>query len=86
MHGDVVGLVTLDHVLRLLLAGMHVIPFEYHWGGHHLYDPAPHTPCLRIPLHVITDLIIVCHGPPDNPSRCEIHIENLRLRGILIGG
>lgn|SRR5687768_4189112 len=56
VHGDVIGLVALDLVLRLVLARMTRMSLIFRITSVGLDDPATHMPRLGIPADVIADL------------------------------
>ena len=56
VHRDMIRLVTLDLVLRLLLACVDCVSFELDLGGNHFGDGAPDTTGLRIPADVVAML------------------------------
>ena len=49
-----IGLITLDLVLRLIIAGMDGVTFELGFGCDHVNDLAADAASFRIPTHVIT--------------------------------
>src|SRR5512135_630343 len=66
MHGDVVGLVALDFILRIILARVVQMPLEINIFCMHLGDLAADLPGFRVPGHMITDLEFLRHdgSPP----------------------
>src|SRR5438874_2339642 len=62
VHGDMLGLVALNHILRLVFGRMMDIAFEESIGGDFLDDDAPHKAGFRIPLNVVTALKDLRHG------------------------
>ena len=54
MHRDVIGLIALDLVLRIILAGMNCVAFERDPGSNDSSDPAADSAGFRVPAHVIT--------------------------------
>jgi hypothetical protein len=55
VHGDVLGLVALDLVLRFILAGVVRVSLVIEIFCVNLDDLAAHMPSLRIPADVIAD-------------------------------
>src|SRR6266566_4406115 len=74
MHGDVVGLVTLDFILWLILACVVRVPFVINIFGVHLDDRPGDVSSLRVPGHVIADLELSLH---DGPLRIGRHQPSL---------
>src|SRR5690625_2704113 len=56
VHGDVIGLVAFDLVLRLIGARVPGMPLVVGVFGVHLGDLAGHMPGLGVPPHVVTYL------------------------------
>src|SRR6185312_2224476 len=70
VHGYVVGLVALDLVLRIILAGVMGMAFVVGVPGMHLHDMAAHVARLRVPTHMVTHFELCRHrrSPPgDRP-------------------
>jgi hypothetical protein len=64
MHRDVIGLGTLDFVLRIILARVTGMPFVVNVDCVHLDERAANTPGFRVPRHKITDFeSLRDHGP-----------------------
>jgi hypothetical protein len=61
VQGDVIGLITPDLVLRIILARMMDVAFVVHIRGVHLADPTPDATSLGAPAHVIADFERLCH-------------------------
>jgi hypothetical protein len=55
MHRDMLGLATLDFILRIVLARVMGIPLVVNIFGMHFNDLAGDVACFRIPGHVIAD-------------------------------
>ena len=55
MHGDVIGPVTLDFVLRLILAGVARVPLVFGVACMNFDDPAADPSGFGIPSDVIAD-------------------------------
>jgi hypothetical protein len=71
VQSDVVALVTLDFILRLVLAGVMSVTFVGNVLGMFLNDRSADMPGLGVPRYVITDLQVLWHGGPTpvaNPS------------------
>ena len=60
--GDVVALVTLDFILRLVLAGVMRVAFVGNVRGVFFDNRSADVPRLRVPHHAIADLQVPCHG------------------------
>src|SRR5690348_12609642 len=71
VYGDVVCLVALDFVLRIILAGVVRISFEFCICCVDLDDRAAHVSSLRIPANVIADVELLRHNewPPRSNAR-----------------
>ena len=52
VHRNVIGLITLDLVLRFILAGMNRVSLELDSGCDHSRDPAADAAGFRIPAHM----------------------------------
>jgi len=64
MHRDVIGLGTLDFVLRIILARVTGMPFVVNVDCVHLDKCAADTPDFRVPRHKIIDFeSLRDHGP-----------------------
>jgi len=61
VHGDVIGLVTLDLKLRFILAGMARMAFVLRIARVDLDDSARHMASLGIPADMVTDLEVFAH-------------------------
>ena len=59
---DVVALVTLDFILRLVLAGVMSVALIGNVLGVFLDNRSADMPRLGVPRYVITDLQVLCHG------------------------
>ncbi len=64
MHGDVVGFVALDFVLRLIFARMMGVALTIDISHMHFDNLAGDMPSLGIPGDVVTGFKIVCHVIP----------------------
>jgi hypothetical protein len=65
VHGDVIGLIALDFVLRIIRAGVVRVALVIDVLGMHLDDPAADAPGLRVPGHVVADFELSWHdGSP----------------------
>src|SRR5215470_6781345 len=64
VHRDVVGLVALDFVLRVILAGVMRVPFVIDISGMHFDNLAADAAGLRVPGHMIADLEFGHAGSP----------------------
>src|SRR5579883_3329723 len=62
VHRDVVGLVALDLILRIIVAGVTRMAFVVNIPGVHLDGPAADIAGFRVPDHVIADLEFLRHG------------------------
>jgi hypothetical protein len=56
MHRDVIGLIALDLVLRIILAGMNRVALERDPGRNDPGDPTADSAGFRVPAHVISPL------------------------------
>lgn len=56
VHRDVIGLVTLDFVLRLFRTRVHSVALKLDWRGYDLDDPAANVSRLRVPADMIPEL------------------------------
>jgi len=74
MHGDVVGRVALDLVLRLIFAGMVHMAFVLHIARVDLDDAAGHMASLGIPANMVADFEAFAHAIRlhSNPNRDSI--------------
>lgn len=61
MHGDVVGFVALDLILRLVLSCMVGVAFVIHVSSMHFYDMACDHAGFGIPGHVVADFELIFH-------------------------
>ncbi len=64
MHRHVLGLVTLDQILRLILGGMHGVSLELYFGGDLFLDRPSDSARFRIPLNVIANRQLACNRMP----------------------
>jgi hypothetical protein len=65
MHGDVLGLATLDFILWIILTRMMSMPLVIDGFCMHFDDLATHMAGLRVPTHMIADLeSFHRHEPP----------------------
>ena len=66
VHGDVLGLVAFDLILRLIFARVAWMSLLLGVAGVDLDDPAAHMPGLRVPTDVIADFELRAHAlsPP----------------------
>src|SRR6185312_14702924 len=62
VHGDVVGLVALDLVLRIVLAAVAGVALVVGVAGVDLDDLAADVAGLGVPAHVVADLECMAHG------------------------
>lgn len=56
MHGQMIGLVALDEILRRFFRGMHRIVLEFPWRGDLLLNGPADTSRFRVPSYMIPDL------------------------------
>ena len=56
VHGDVIGLVALDFVLRVFNAAMADVTLVGRVAGMHFHDMATDLAGFRIPAHVVANL------------------------------
>jgi hypothetical protein len=86
VDGNVIGFLALDEVLRLVPRGMMDVTFEAYVGNNFLHDDAAHSPCLRVPLHVVA--VFECLLLPSEALRA-FHLAssppNLAEHGLLPG-
>jgi hypothetical protein len=61
MHGDVIGLVAFDLVLRIILARMMDVTLVAHVARMYSHDPTADSASLRVPTYVITDFESLRH-------------------------
>jgi len=54
VDGDVVGLITLDEILRFVFRGVVDVAFESHIGNNFLQDNAANSTRFRVPFNVVT--------------------------------
>ena len=55
VHGQVIGLIALDQVLRLVLRGVDDIAFELDFGRDFLLDGSSDSACFRVPRNVVAN-------------------------------
>src|SRR5580658_3343419 len=61
VHGQMVGSVALDQVLRLALRGMDCVSLERNRRRDPFQDRSPNMTGFRVPSDVISDLKVVLH-------------------------
>jgi hypothetical protein len=64
MQGEVIGLITLDFILRFIRAGMMNVTFVGDVASMHFHDFSMHPPGFRIPAHAIANLERLRHDSP----------------------
>jgi hypothetical protein len=64
MHGDVIGLVALNFVLRIVFAGVMSVTFVIEIFGMHFDNGAADPAGLRVPNYMISDLEPLFHRSP----------------------
>ena len=68
---NVIGFVTLDDVLRLVLRSMVQIAFEANVGDNLLNDHATNSSAFRVPFNLVTALERLRHPTANNWNNCE---------------
>lgn len=67
VHGDMVGLVAFDLILRIALARMMYVTLVVHIALVHPHDPTGDQSSFGIPTDMIADLEYLCHGNSRDP-------------------
>src|SRR6185437_6895196 len=62
VHRQMVGRVTFDQILRLILRGTYGVALEFHFRGNSFLDRPPDSARLRIPRNMIPYFEISWHG------------------------
>ena len=73
VHGDMIGLIALDLVLRIVLARVMDVAFVVHVGRMHLYDMAADPASFGVPGYVIADFECLRH------ERMVLHLIGMML-------
>jgi len=61
VHGDVIGHIAFDFILRFVGAGVVRVGFEHHIPRMHLDDVTPDAAGLGVPAYVVADFVSLCH-------------------------
>src|ERR1700687_3090890 len=63
VHGQMVGRVAFDQILRFLLRGADRVALERDGRGDLLLDRSPDVACFRVPPHLISNFKVLLHRP-----------------------
>jgi hypothetical protein len=77
MHGDMIGFVAFDFILRLILAGVAGMASVIGIADMDLDDPATDMSSLGIPGNVIADLEVFAHSGLPRQGQTPYHIMRI---------